>query len=282
MIAIDKKGQVRNGAKILGFMVLLGTMLAIAAFFPFSHQIKSWISVGIVLAVSWVCLHFENETFASIGIALNTRFFIQLLMGMLIGVLLIAILALTINIFGGFFFIRNSQVGIGNLFYGLIFFLQVSLVEELFFRGYIFQRTIRGLGKTVALLIFALFFVLAHWANPGMMGSTKLWASLNIGLASVLLGLAFIKTGSLALPIGIHLGWNWTQGCLLGFGVSGHLEQGFWAPIFSNKPDWLTGGEFGLEASLAGTAMLLLACVCLAIWRSIIPSAASGNGRPIQ
>ena len=51
---------------------------------------------------------------------------------------------------------------------------------------------------------------------PGMDGATKAWATLNIGLAAILLGFCYLRTRSLALPIGLHLGWNWAQGSLLG------------------------------------------------------------------
>jgi hypothetical protein len=92
-------------------------------------------------------------------------------------------------------------------------------------------------------------------------------ACLNIGLASLLLGLAFLKTGSLALPIGVHLGWNWAQGPLLGFGVSGAGQRGHWTPVFGGLPQWLTGGDFGLEASLPCAVACSAACLGLALRR---------------
>jgi len=105
-----------------------------------------------------------------------------------------------------------------------------------------------------------------HWGNPGMLGATKAWASLNIGLASILLGFCYLRTRSLAMPIGLHLGWNWAQGGLLGFGVSGTTDtKGLWTPVFHGKPEWLTGGPFGLEASLP--CALVCGAAILLIWR---------------
>jgi membrane protease YdiL (CAAX protease family) len=187
--------------------------------------------------------------------------------GLAIGVLLILIIASVVMHFGGFSLVRNPQIGYSQLFYALVPFLAVSVGEELLFRGYPFQRAIRGIGSNYALLIFGLFFALVHWANPGMDGAARIWGSLNIGLAAILLGLAYIKTQSLALPIGVHLGWNWSQGGLLGFGVSGNEYSGFWEPVFNDSPNWLTGGDFGLEASLIATAVCLAACVALALWK---------------
>jgi hypothetical protein len=113
-----------------------------------------------------------------------------------------------------------------------------------------------------------------HWGNPGMHGATKIWATVNIALAAVLLGLCYLRTRSLALPIGVHLGWNWAQGSLLGFGVSGTTDiKGLWTPVFHSKPEWLTGGAFGLEASLVCTLVCGVAILGLWRWKGLAPSA---------
>ena len=115
-------------------------------------------------------------------------------------------------------------------------------------------------------LVFAGLFALGHWGNPGMHGATRAWATLNIGLAAILLGFCYLRTRSLALPIGVHLGWNWAQGSLLGFGVSGTTDiKGVWSPVFHGRPEWLTGGAFGLEASVVCT--LVCSATILVLWR---------------
>jgi len=91
-----------------------------------------------------------------------------------------------------------------------------------------------------------------------MVGAVKLIASANIFLASMLFGLAYIRTKGLALPIGMHFMANWTQGSLLGFGVSGNHEESILTPEFLNTSDLFTGGMFGLEASLFGLASLVI------------------------
>ncbi len=99
-----------------------------------------------------------------------------------------------------------------------------------------------------------------------MAGATRGWASLDIAIAAVLLGLCYLRTRSLAMPIGLHLGWNWTQGSLLGFGVSGLPSHGWWMPVVHCRPHWLTGGSFGLEASLPCAIVGAAACLVLARW----------------
>ena len=115
------------------------------------------------------------------------------------------------------------------------------------------------------MLLFALLFALVHLPNPGLNGGTFALALANLFLASVMLSLCWLRTRSLALPIGLHLGWNGAQTCL-GFASSGNPSHGLWMPVFHGKAAWLTGGEFGLEASLAGVVVLALAIVVLARW----------------
>jgi membrane protease YdiL (CAAX protease family) len=255
-----------NGAKIAVFVLLLLACQAIAGLLPLPAGGKAFAPAGAALAASWLCLRLEGETLRSIGLRLDGRFALEALAGAVLGASIILASALAARGLGGFVWVRGDQAGPGGLFYALVPFLAVGLHEELVFRGYAFQRALRGLGRVPALLAFCLLFVAAHWGNPGMAGPARPLACLNIGLASLLLGLAFLKTNSLALPIGIHLGWNWAQGPLLGFGVSGAGQRGHWAPVFGDSPKWLTGGDFGLEAGLPCAVACAAACLGLAFW----------------
>ena len=79
-------------------------------------------------------------------------------------------------------------------------------------------------------------FLLTHINNPGMIGTTKVLASLNIFNASIMFGIAFIKTKSLAMPLGLHFMANFMQGTILGFGVSGNKEQSLFKAVFEQCP----------------------------------------------
>ena len=85
-----------------------------------------------------------------------------------------------------------------------------------------------------------------------MVGGTRLLAGANIFLASIAFGRAYLRTRSLAMPLGIHLMANFVQGGVLGYGVSGEAQAGLFTPAFHGAPAWLTGGAFGLEASVPG------------------------------
>ena len=152
-------------------------------------------------------------------------------------------------------------------FAGFYAFLFVALLEENLFRGFLFQRLVDGVGARGAQIALASLFALGHWGSPGMVGSTRVVAALDLFLGAWLLGLAYLRTRSLALPVGLHLGWNWTQGHVLGFGVSGYEQAGWWRPIFQGRAEWLTGGAFGAEASILSPLVSLFLIVLLWRWK---------------
>ena len=129
-----------------------------------------------------------------------------------------------------------------------------------------FQRLIQAFGKWPAQLIVAALFLLTHINNPGMTGSVKVLASVNIFIASFMFGIAFIKTKSLAMPLGLHFMSNFMQGTILGFGVSGDKNPSLLNPISNNSPKWVSGGEFGIEASSGGLFFVFLITIFLYCW----------------
>lgn len=276
---LDGQGQVRNGWRVLGFFVLFAVVGVLAG--PLLHRWPQawegllpgrWLDFGLCLGVTWACLRLEGNPLSSLGLRPDRTFLREALLGTLGGAVLMFLTAGLILAFGGLHWVRTPGVGAAQLLAGAWFYLAVAFLEELLFRGYPFQRSVRGLGFLGAQLTFAFVFAYGHWDNPGMAGATKAWATLNIALAALLLGLCWRRTGSLALPIGVHLGWNWTQGNLLGFGVSGNASDGWWSPVFHGRPAWLTGGTFGLEASLPCAVLTTGAIFALWVWKGTAPT----------
>lgn len=129
----------------------------------------------------------------------------------------------------------------------LCFFFLVACSEEVIFRGIIFRQLDDRFGMWWALGISALIFGLVHIFNA----NASLWSSVAIAIeAGVLLGAAYKYSNSLGLPIGIHWAWNFTQGNVFGFAVSG--EDAGESILIANTagPDIITGGPFGPEASI--------------------------------
>lgn len=121
-----------------------------------------------------------------------------------------------------------------------------GFVEEVIFRGIIFRWIEEFAGSWAALAVSSLLFGLAHWANPGATPFSSLAIAIEAG---ILLGGAYMLTRSLWLAIGIHAGWNLTQGLLFDVSVSGVEVDGL-VEAGMKGPDLLTGGAFGLEASV--------------------------------
>jgi membrane protease YdiL (CAAX protease family) len=136
----------------------------------------------------------------------------------------------------------------------------VAFFEEILVRGIVLKALERPLGNLGAVLLSSLLFGIAHAPNDG----ATLLSTVNVTVAGVMFGGAFIATRRLWLCIGLHLGWNFTASYLFSATVSGHQGQ---AGLFFGRlhgPDWITGGAFGIEGSVvtlialaAGTSVLL-------------------------
>ena len=255
----DSDHKLRNGWWALVFVAcFLATSLA---YTPISHALqalgvdKDWLQplrVVMVLLATWVCTRLRRERLDSVGLRLDRRWAREFAWGTALGGGSLLLAAGLIMAVGGVRFELDPARSLGNLAFGLYLFASIAAVEEILFRGFLFQRLVAGLGVWPTQLALGALFAFAHWGNPGMEGMTKVLATIDIALAAIMLGLAWLRTRSLALPIGLHLGWNWTQGHLLGFGVSGMDLTGWLHPVFQGLPTWLTGGEFGPEASVFG------------------------------
>ncbi len=289
-VFLNPDRKLRNGWWVLLF---LGVQAAVGASALFAARALRQSGVPALwqhpltflatLAATWICLALRREPLASVGFRLDRRWARDFAWGGLLGAGVILVAAALVWAVGGVRFVLDPARSGAALLSGLYLFLSVALFEETLFRGFLFQRLRDGLGVPATQTLLALFFAVAHWGNPGMQGATKVWATLDIALAAVFLGLAYLRTGSLALPVGIHLGWNWTQGNLLGFGVSGTTDQVGWLkPVFRGLPDWITGGAFGLEASAFGVLAVLAGIAFLARGKafSAVPSTAPAPGKP--
>lgn len=146
----------------------------------------------------------------------------------------------------------NEAFAAGHLFVWLGIYLIVAFVEEVMFRGYFLNVFMERFSPFSAILITSALFGAMHFLNPsfGWLGF------INIALAGVLMGLVFFRRGNVWLPMGLHLGWNFVQGTVLGFNVSG-IEAETIFRLHLQGSRWLSGGDFGLEGSLVTTFVCL-------------------------
>ena len=134
----------------------------------------------------------------------------------------------------------------------LTLFFTVAVCEEILFRGILFKLIDRQFNTVAAYIVSALVFGFVHISNPG----ATWWAALAIAVeAGIMLSAAYKYSGNLWMPIGIHWAWNYTQGNILGFRVSGgNAGESLFIPEISG-PDIVTGGAFGAEASIVAFAI---------------------------
>jgi uncharacterized protein len=136
----------------------------------------------------------------------------------------------------------------------------IAFGEELVFRGYILGNLLEWFpNKWIALGISAILFAAYHAITPGI----HTLAFINLFLAGMLLGINYIYSRNLWFSFCLHLGWNFFEGPILGFKVSGTTFQS----LFQAEPNgdlFITGGDYGLGGSMPMTLLLLVAILVLA------------------
>ena len=162
--------------------------------------------------------------------------------------------------------------GMGDLWGMLAMAVVSATFEEILFRGVLFRQVEAMLGSWAALALAAALFGAAHLMNP----DSSPFAAFAIAMeAGILLGAAYLLTRRLWLPIGIHAAWNFTQGWVFSVPVSGGDAPLGLLITRRVGPDWLTGGDFGLEASVVAMVVATLAGVAILV-RAI------GQGRLVR
>jgi membrane protease YdiL (CAAX protease family) len=144
-----------------------------------------------------------------------------------------------------------------------------ALAEEALFRGYPLQTFSRARLAWIGVLLTLLLFGYVHLQNPNVVPGASF---ANTALAGLWLAVAYLRTRSLWLPLGVHWAWNWAQGWLFGLPISGlNLVSHPLLKATDNGPSWLTGGSYGIEGGLACTISLVLFTIFL--WRTSLISA---------
>jgi uncharacterized protein len=158
-------------------------------------------------------------------------------------------------------------------------FVVAAFAEEALFRGYGFQVLARAGGPVLATVATAALFAAAHAGNP----EVGAFALINIFLAGIMLGVAYLRTLSLWFATAVHVGWNWSMATLFDLPVSG--IAGFDTPLYDSavgSPDWWTGGAFGPEGGLVGTLGFAAALLAMLRLRAVRPDPAMVRAGPLM
>ncbi len=210
-------------------------------------------AISLLIGVIVIAILKRKKTFQffqQMGLT-KPKYAVELIYGFLLGSLLVGTMFGVMYVLGGYT-IESVQWPIDFL-PGLLMFLLVGFAEELIFRGYVFQALERGIGPFFAVIISSLLFGFAHSLNQienvSLMEKIYFCAVLSFEAGLPLAG-AYLLTRRIWLPIGFHWAWDFLEGTIFGFTVSG-TDIGPSVMTTKLTGDLFTsGGAFGPEASL--------------------------------
>ena len=245
---------------VLGWLgnYLLGLLVDIsfAGLLLFSTLITS---LAITVSVFIARRLLDRRTFTSLGLLANRQAIIDLLFGFALTGLMMGFIYLVEWTFDWLevdSFAWQAESGgsmAASILVMLTVFFLVSWQEELLSRGYWLQNLSDGLNRSLGVLLSSAIFALAHLFNPNLS-----WlAFLGLFLSGLFLAYSYLRTEQLWLPIGLHLGWNFFEGIVFGFPVSGNYTYQLVRQT-TTGPELITGGAFGPEAGLILLPALLL------------------------
>ena len=222
-----------------------------------------WLMIVVEFAISvisvGICrLWIDRRGLASLGWS-PEGFTSEAITGLFLGPALLGLAALLLVVTGHLQW-TDIVWDPSTLFVSLGLMAIIAFSEELVFRGYILGNLMDTVdNKWLALGISALLFAAFHFTSPGV----YILGFVNLFLAGLLLGLNYIYTRNLWFSFFLHLSWNFFQGPILGFKVSGLSLPSLL--VAETKGDMtITGGEFGLEGSILTTIIAVIALVLVA------------------
>lgn len=196
----------------------------------------------------------------------------ELVAGIAVGTALFSVMTGIVWLLGGIEFLGLR--GAGQIWTMLAIAIVSGVVEEVMFRGIVLRYLEILIGTWGAIAVSSAFFGILHITNE----DATVWSSLAIALeAGILLGAAYLLTRRLWLAIGIHAAWNFTQGWVFSVPVSGGDAPLGLLITRRIGPDWLTGGDFGLEAS----AVAMVVATGAGLWLLRLAAQRGGFKQPM-
>ncbi len=223
--------------------------------------------VGAVLAVGISQRMARGRFILELGLRYYKALPLDVLMGFVLGPLLFAVVFLLEQVTGWLVGSIGPNYNWGELLLWAGVCLCVAVGEELIVRGYILQTLNMAFGGSTAVVVSSVFWGLTHLLNPN---SSPL-AAVNIAFAGLIFAYAYIITNNLWLPIAFHFSWNFAEGAIFGYPVSGYLMP---APVIQSLvegPDAATGGRFGPEGGIMGILAIFLGGLLLYGWSKTRP-----------
>lgn len=282
-IFINKDSQLRSGWKILSVFatifisfiilsIILGIIIQIALNGAGSKSIQNellkseWATLFNVIIMDgffilipiifWKLL--DKKPVRNMGLINFKEGYKDFIFGLAFGAVSITIVFAILLNFGGIALINNfSKPNITiSILTGLIMFIIVGFAEEIFNRGYCMTVLNQTKNKWFVVIVSSMIFSALHAGNANV----KPLAFINIFLVGVLFAYMFLKSSNIWMPIGYHITWNYFQGNIWGFQVSGGETKGLYQTKILQE-NILNGGLFGPEGGLIVTFILLLSFI---------------------
>jgi membrane protease YdiL (CAAX protease family) len=226
------------------------------------------LEVTILTIATWTARRYiDRRTFISLGLSIHRTAWVDLIAGFLLSAFQFSMIYLTTTVMGWSQFqswaweSERLETVIGKTVLMFLLFFGVAYREELLSRGYHLQNLAEGSNLPLAVVISSLIFSILHLSNPNINGI----AVLGLLAAGLFLAYGYVRTKSLWLPIGLHLGWNFFESTIFGYPVSGMTNFSLIQQQI-HGPEWITGGAFGPEAGLLLLPTLLIGAYILKIY----------------
>ncbi len=239
-------------------------------------------SLLVITGITFLARKFiDRRSIVSLGLKLDRKGFWDVLAGIsiaffMMGSIYLAEISLGWSKFEGFSWqTENTTTIMGGVLVWLVVFLFVGWQEELLSRGYHLQNIADGLNLFWGVALSSSIFGILHVLNPGAS-----WIStLGIMLAGAFLALPYLLTRQLWLSIGLHIGWNFFEGVVFGFPVSGMNTYRLLRHTVTGPELW-TGGKFGPEAGLLLIPALALGVLLVYVYTHLLFRNTPPGSRP--
>lgn len=217
----------------------------------------------IIICFLWVKV-IEKRQISSLGLKKN-KAVLKFLKGIIIGLIMFSLVIALMYISGSIKINQGLSVGVNFLPQILLMFIGWGIQgssEEILTRGWLMNVVGAKYKPIIGFVLSSVLFGFMHLLNPGI----NIVSVLNIILVGFLLGLYVIYTNNLWGACGIHAAWNFAQGNIYGFNVSGlDIDSNSLLTFNTQGSDILTGGEFGPEASIFATVVQVIIILILII-----------------
>lgn len=259
--------RIASTLRVLAFVLAYGAGIALVVtfsrFLPTNLVNMATLLLSVALPLLLVVcfrVFVDRKPLRTLGLEPVQTWGYEMISGFAVAACLASAVFIAGSSFGWLTFRGHLTGGILNVTFAIVFiyfFAATAVVafgEELMFRGYILTHVKEGWGVPAAIGVSSVLFSAGHLLNPGF----NWLVVVNLILAGILLAFATALTGNIWWAVGFHTAWNFFEGSIFGFPVSGAASGSISVFITKVKaPVWLMGGAFGPEGGIVVTIVFL-------------------------